>query len=89
MWEQFSLLRIYDVILTKQPTDLENIILTDNPRSCIEICDDITCLLAEIQGVRKTICKKKMNEDLEINNLRQQDLIDRLWNIMISKSIWF
>ncbi|KRT80575.1 hypothetical protein AMK59_7616 [Oryctes borbonicus] len=84
-WEQFMMLKMYTVLLVKTPADLENIILSDDPKNYVTICEDICCLLQEMTGARKVILKKELKDKLDVNSLRQEDLIDKLWRILICK----
>lgn len=69
----------------KQPADFEKIVLCDDSKSCVEICEEISCLLEEMHRVRKANCTKNIKDNLDVYNLRQEDLVDKLWLALICK----
>lgn len=83
-WEQLVLLQIYARALKTGHTDLKDVILTDKAKNYMEIIQEIRNLL-EVQGLSRIPPKKKTQKDLNMDDLRREDLPDRLWNILICR----
>lgn len=79
-WEELSLLQSYISILSNNNTNESTVINLEN----ILDCDEIAAIINNI--IKHVSLKEWSRKDLDLKNLRHEDILDKLWDTLKRKS---
>ncbi|CAH1374233.1 unnamed protein product [Tenebrio molitor] len=75
-WEELSLLQSYISILSNNNTNESTVINLEN----ILDCDEIAAIISNI--IKHVSLKEWSRKDLDLKNLRHEDILDKLWDTL-------